>query len=124
MRLLSFYRENVLLEARLQGLSLELIAAGLLIEKLLVKIRSEERRVGEACRYQCDWSSDVCSSDLLSFYRENVLLEARLQGLSLELIAAGLLIETLLVKILNVELQVRETPGDMVIVARGHRTEE
>src|ERR1044072_419884 len=34
--------------------------------------RSEERRVGEECRsrwaayeiYQCDWSSDVCSSDL------------------------------------------------------------
>src|SRR6202049_813268 len=27
--------------------------------------RSEERRVGKECRYQCDWSSDVCSSDLL-----------------------------------------------------------
>src|ERR1035437_8830634 len=27
-------------------------------------IRSEERRVGKACRYRCDWSSDVCSSDL------------------------------------------------------------
>src|ERR1044072_9242487 len=26
--------------------------------------RSEERRVGEEGRYQCDWSSDVCSSDL------------------------------------------------------------
>src|ERR1035437_4588817 len=26
--------------------------------------RSEERRVGEECRYWRDWSSDVCSSDL------------------------------------------------------------
>src|SRR3712207_3395098 len=26
--------------------------------------RSEERRVGKACRYWRDWSSDVCSSDL------------------------------------------------------------
>src|SRR3712207_5690980 len=26
--------------------------------------RSEERRVGKECRYWCDWSSDVCSSDL------------------------------------------------------------
>src|SRR5476649_1706805 len=28
--------------------------------------RSEERRVGKECRSRCDWSSDVCSSDLLS----------------------------------------------------------
>src|ERR1044072_6696626 len=28
-------------------------------------VRSEERRVGKECIYQCDWSSDVCSSDLL-----------------------------------------------------------
>src|ERR1044072_8925073 len=27
-------------------------------------MRSEERRVGKECRYRCDWSSDVCSSDL------------------------------------------------------------
>src|SRR5476649_118202 len=27
--------------------------------------RSEERRVGKECRSRCDWSSDVCSSDLL-----------------------------------------------------------
>src|SRR5947207_2987400 len=26
--------------------------------------RSEERRVGKGCRSLCDWSSDVCSSDL------------------------------------------------------------
>src|SRR5215204_3612333 len=25
---------------------------------------SEERRVGKECRSRCDWSSDVCSSDL------------------------------------------------------------
>src|SRR5260221_79262 len=28
------------------------------------KGRSEERRVGKECRSRCDWSSDVCSSDL------------------------------------------------------------
>src|ERR1035437_3608270 len=27
--------------------------------------RSEERRVGKECRYRRDWSSDVCSSDLI-----------------------------------------------------------
>src|SRR3712207_5310821 len=27
--------------------------------------RSEERRVGKECRYWRDWSSDVCSSDLM-----------------------------------------------------------
>src|SRR5476649_2930154 len=27
-------------------------------------LRSEERRVGKECRSLCDWSSDVCSSDL------------------------------------------------------------
>src|SRR5579875_782032 len=32
-------------------------------------IRSEERRVGKECRSLCDWSSDVCSSDL---YRAHV----------------------------------------------------
>src|SRR5215204_2166871 len=34
--------------------------------------RSEERRVGKECRSRCDWSSDVCSSDLVptdNFYR-------------------------------------------------------
>src|SRR5215204_751247 len=28
------------------------------------RTRSEERRVGKECRSRCDWSSDVCSSDL------------------------------------------------------------
>src|SRR5919202_916118 len=28
--------------------------------------RSEERRVGKECRSLCDWSSDVCSSDLVN----------------------------------------------------------
>src|SRR5476649_271181 len=28
-------------------------------------LRSEERRVGKECRSRCDWSSDVCSSDLI-----------------------------------------------------------
>src|ERR1044072_3838889 len=30
----------------------------------ITRLRSEERRVGKECIYQCDWSSDVCSSDL------------------------------------------------------------
>src|SRR4030095_16876731 len=30
----------------------------------LATMRSEERRVGQECRSRCDWSSDVCSSDL------------------------------------------------------------
>src|SRR5476649_2898112 len=30
----------------------------------LTPLRSEERRVGKECRSRCDWSSDVCSSDL------------------------------------------------------------
>jgi len=28
-------------------------------------MRSEERRVGKECISRCDWSSDVCSSDLM-----------------------------------------------------------
>src|SRR5476649_2943854 len=36
------------------------------VEKLkTLALRSEERRVGKECRSLCDWSSDVCSSDLL-----------------------------------------------------------
>src|SRR5882672_3980695 len=31
--------------------------------------RSEERRVGKECRSLCDWSSDVCSSDLWRAFR-------------------------------------------------------
>src|SRR5215211_7161382 len=31
-------------------------------------LRSEERRVGKECRSRCDWSSDVCSSDLNGQY--------------------------------------------------------
>src|SRR5476649_804684 len=33
--------------------------------------RSEERRVGKECRSLCDWSSDVCSSDLVEDVRED-----------------------------------------------------
>src|SRR5476649_1480008 len=36
--------------------------------------RSEERRVGKECRSRCDWSSDVCSSDLLVMIENVVLL--------------------------------------------------
>src|SRR5476649_917779 len=36
------------------------IAVGVMISRS----RSEERRVGKECRSRCDWSSDVCSSDL------------------------------------------------------------
>src|SRR6476646_5530950 len=31
---------------------------------VVVSKRSEERRGGKECRSRCDWSSDVCSSDL------------------------------------------------------------
>src|SRR6476646_8713351 len=34
-------------------------------DRLEAELRSEERRVGKECRSRCDWSSDVCSSDLL-----------------------------------------------------------
>src|SRR3712207_91850 len=42
------------------------VTAGGLVPPRPVSIRSEERRVGEECRYWRDWSSDVCSSDLSS----------------------------------------------------------
>src|SRR5579875_1972673 len=32
--------------------------------RIIAQVRSEERRVGKECRSRCDWSSDVCSSDL------------------------------------------------------------
>src|SRR5476649_516049 len=38
--------------------------SGTIEELLLSAERSEERRVGKECRSRCDWSSDVCSSDL------------------------------------------------------------
>src|SRR5476649_2458046 len=34
------------------------------LTKFANSYRSEERRVGKECRSLCDWSSDVCSSDL------------------------------------------------------------
>src|SRR5476649_1427811 len=34
--------------------------------------RSEERRVGKECRSRCDWSSDVCSSDLYGVLEREV----------------------------------------------------
>src|SRR5579875_2450090 len=40
------------------------IRARLKIEEFSATARSEERRVGKECRSRCDWSSDVCSSDL------------------------------------------------------------
>src|SRR5215211_3127462 len=40
--------------------------------------RSEERRVGKECRSLCDWSSDVCSSDLELF--EEISEEAYRRG--------------------------------------------
>src|ERR1044072_5627072 len=35
------------------------------------EIRSEERRVGKECRSRCEWSSDVCSSDLADGQEED-----------------------------------------------------
>src|SRR4029453_7857941 len=44
--------------------------------------RSEERRVGKECRSRCDWSSDVCSSDLAAdpSFAQRFVREARLAG--------------------------------------------
>src|ERR1039458_8501752 len=38
--------------------------AGVLEAVYLWKYRSEERRAGKESRCRCDWTSDVCSSDL------------------------------------------------------------
>src|SRR5476649_1770043 len=43
-----------------------------------MRVRSEERRVGKECRSRCDWSSDVCSSDL--GHVEHVALAEQLFG--------------------------------------------
>src|SRR5579875_1939302 len=42
-----------------------ILLANYLRENGIYVSRSEERRVGKECRSLCDWSSDVCSSDLL-----------------------------------------------------------
>src|SRR5476649_353008 len=42
-------------------LAIYVIVLGVVV---IVSHRSEERRVGKECRSLCDWSSDVCSSDL------------------------------------------------------------
>src|SRR5215211_1086216 len=47
--------------------------------------RSEERRVGKECRSLCDWSSDVCSSDLqrdalVRLHREDQLVGLHSDG--------------------------------------------
>src|SRR5882672_5967147 len=46
---------------------LAFVAPGVLKLNVEEKERSEERRVGKECRSLCDWSSDVCSSDLSHF---------------------------------------------------------
>src|SRR5476649_2748873 len=48
----------------------EVIASSGQRAKLSRPLRSEERRVGKECRSLCDWSSDVCSSDLRRLRRE------------------------------------------------------
>src|SRR6202022_2756539 len=44
--------------------------------------RSEERRVGKECRSRCDWSSDVCSSDLLNPLRNDSTAKVPEEGRS------------------------------------------
>src|SRR5260221_455982 len=39
--------------------------------------RSEERRVGKECRSRCDWSSDVCSSDLFMTLSSNLSIGSK-----------------------------------------------
>src|SRR5262252_3497260 len=48
--------------ARRSGLGTRLLSA--MRYGMSTRPRSEERRVGKECRSLCDWSSDVCSSDL------------------------------------------------------------
>src|SRR6476646_6051975 len=45
--------------------------------RLPTTTRSEERRVGKECRSRCDWSSDVCSSDLLEEHLQSPQLQDR-----------------------------------------------
>src|SRR5215204_963959 len=49
---------------RLSLLATELVLAAISLGLGTLPSRSEERRVGKECRSLCDWSSDVCSSDL------------------------------------------------------------
>src|SRR5882672_1776200 len=42
------------------------------------RLRSEERRVGKECRSLCDWSSDVCSSDLNDLNSPSATLEEQI----------------------------------------------
>src|SRR5215204_4817657 len=47
-------------------------------------LRSEESRVGKECRSLCDWSSDVCSSDLdimTERYEVTTMLQRDLAGI-------------------------------------------
>src|SRR5579875_1398906 len=55
------FEPDLLPLARVSALWIWLAAFGL----VAYWSRSEERRVGKECRSLCDWSSDVCSSDLL-----------------------------------------------------------
>src|SRR5215211_1913293 len=41
------------------------------------RTRSEERRVGKECRSLCDWSSDVCSSDLVRVAVDSLRVDER-----------------------------------------------
>src|SRR5947207_2528725 len=47
----------------------------------LLQSRSEERRVGKEWRSLCDWSSDVCSSDLVF---ETRLIDVAKDGTTIE----------------------------------------
>src|ERR1035437_2684025 len=47
------------------------IRFAILLETASSGYRSEERRVGTECRYWRDWSSDVCSSDLIAYPRRS-----------------------------------------------------
>src|SRR6202012_4987740 len=81
---------EALYEASKAGVQIDLIVRGIcsirpgirgLSEN--IRVRSEERRVGKECRSRCDWSSDVCSSDL-------ALYEASKAGVQIDLIVRGI----------------------------------
>src|SRR6202049_4102260 len=55
-----------------------------ILEKPGLLARSEERRVGKEGRYQCDWSSDVCSSDLDGRFVESPAIREGAEGQSIQ----------------------------------------
>src|SRR5882672_11014615 len=72
-------KEGGLLAKRAAKSAMELSETGVKRAAKAVE-RSEERRVGKECRSLCDWSSDVCSSDLWRVERERRRVFGKTRG--------------------------------------------